>query len=147
MTASDEFKEKLKAGEIFDAFNLAISEAIELEITTWVSSSDSDNQSSGNANQPKPGYCMRTRMNLVDGKIENEVGSQFIGNGPYTELMQFHLEQVKEGRQIVLKNLESLQKMFVVLTSTLSQLPQTSSRRLEQEKPALSPSNQDNLIL
>ena len=131
MAASDDFKEKLKAGKIVDALTLALTQAIELEVTTWVSSEE--------ANQPQPGHYLRTRMNIVDGKIENEVGSEFIGNGSYTDLQKFHLEQLKEGQQITQRNLESLQKLFVVLTSTLSQLPQ-SSRRLSEEKPsALSP--------
>jgi hypothetical protein len=59
-------------------------------------------------------------MNIVDGDIDNEVGSQFIGNGPYTELRQFHMEQVQEGRQIIQKNLENLQQLFTLRQASLA---------------------------
>jgi hypothetical protein len=87
---------------------------------------------------------MRTRMNIVDGDIDNEVGNQFVGNGPYTELRQFHMQQVQEGRQIIQHNLENIQQLFTVLTSTLAQLPPASRRRADGNS-ALSPSTQDNL--
>ncbi|MEC4983041.1 MAG: hypothetical protein SAJ37_21985 [Oscillatoria sp. PMC 1068.18] len=143
MAASDEFKEYIKEGKIFEALTLALSEAIELEITTWVSTAN-DNPNESNLGHPVPGNCLRTRMNMVDGDIENEVGTQFIGNAPYTELREFHLEQVKEGRKTIQQNLESLQQMFVVLASTASQLPQ-ASRRIKEGNPALSPSQEEDL--
>ncbi|MGQ4649087.1 hypothetical protein [Lyngbya aestuarii] len=144
MSISDDFKEKLKAGKIVDALTLALSEAIELEITTWVSSNKSYAQTSAEAEQPHADCRMRTRLNIVDGDIENEIGSQFIGNGLYTELRQFHLDQVQEGRQIIQQNLENLQQLFSVLTKTMNQLPQ-ESRQLESGNPVLPPSSQDNL--
>lgn len=151
MTTSKEFKEKLKAGEIVDALTLALSEAVELEITTWVSSANSDSKSAANADQSSPGYRMRTRMNIVDGNINNEIGTHFIGNGPYTELRQFHMEQVLEGRKIIRQNLESLQQLFTVIASTLSQLPR-DSRQIEEQNSLLSrsaktisPSAEDDL--
>lgn len=43
MASSDDFKEQLKAGKIVEALALALGKDAELEITTWVSSSeDSD---------------------------------------------------------------------------------------------------------
>ncbi len=144
MTISDDFKEQLKAGKIVDALTLALSEAVELEITTWVSSANPESRTLAEADQPPAGYRMRTRMNIVDGDIDNEVGNQFVGNGPYTELRQFHMQQVQEGRQIIQHNLENIQQLFTVLTSTLAQLPPASRRRAD-ENSALSPSTQDNL--
>lgn len=126
MTPTEEFQEKIKAGDIFDALTLAMSEAMELKVTTWVSSSDAIA-----GDRPEPGAYLRTSINLVEGKINNEIGSQFLGDGPYHELREFHLEQVKEGREIILKNLESLQKMFLVLSDTVSQLePNPSQDRM-----------------
>ncbi len=142
MATSDQFKAQLKAGEIVDALTLALSEAVELEITTWVSSSSSDDQTLADANQPPAHSRMRTRMNIVDGDIDNEIGAQFIGNGPYTELRQFHMEQVLEGRQIIQHNLENLQQLFTVLTNTLSRLPQTSRDR-NSGNSVLPPSSSD----
>ncbi|WP_072622127.1 hypothetical protein [Spirulina major] len=121
MAASDEFRQYLKEGKVVDALTLALGEAIELEITTWVSTDDS-----AVLGEPSPGARMRTRMNLVDGDINNEVGSQFIGSGPYTELRDFHLQQVQEGRDIIKQNLESLQQMFVLLARTVDRLPKNT---------------------
>lgn len=141
MAVSDDFREQLKAGKFGDAFILALSEAVELDITTWVASADSEAKSP-DSGQPIPGYRMRTRINIVEGEIENEVGSQFIGNGPYTELRQFHQEQVQEGRQIIQNNLASLQQLFTVLAN-LSQMP--PARRRPESNQALSPSDRSHL--
>lgn len=130
MTTSDEFKQQLKAGKIIDALTLALGEAVELEITTWVSSANSDSKTPVEA-APPPESCIRTRINIVDGDINNAVGSEFIGNGPYTELQQFHKTQVQDAPQMIQHNLENLQQLFSVLTSTLTQLPPASSRRVE----------------
>lgn len=145
MATSDEFKAQLKAGKIVDALTLALGEAVELEITTWVASSkNSEVTSLVETEKPTADSRMRTRLNIVEGAIDNEVGSRFIGNGPYTELRQFHMEQVQQGRQIIQHNLENLQQLFTVLTNTLAQMPQ-ASRRLGDGNSALSPSNPDNL--
>ncbi|HBB30875.1 MAG TPA: hypothetical protein DDZ80_12935 [Cyanobacteria bacterium UBA8803] len=144
MTTSDEFKQQLKAGRIVDALTLALAESVELEITTWVSSANSDGKTLTETDQPAADCRMRTRLNIVEGAIDTEVGSQFIGNGPYTELRQFHMEQVQAGRQIIQHNLENLQQLFTVLTRTLAQLP-PSLRRSAEGNPLLSPSSQDNL--
>ncbi|HEY9669201.1 MAG TPA: hypothetical protein V6C91_20485 [Coleofasciculaceae cyanobacterium] len=144
MATSDEFKQQLKAGKIVDALTLALGEAVELEITTWVSSANNSDAQSSEADQPSADSRMRTRMNIVDGAIDNEVGSRFIGNGPYTELRQFHMEQVYQGRQIIQQNLENLQQLFTVLTTTLTQMPQ-ASHRLAEGNSALSPSKDENL--
>jgi hypothetical protein len=141
MTTSDDFKAQLKAGKIIDALTLALGEAVELEITTWVSSA-SDSTTSIEAEAPAPESRMRTRMNIVDGDINNEVGTQFIGNGPYTELQQFHRAQVQDGPQMIQHNLENLQQLFSVLTSTLTQLPPASPRRKDSNS-VLSPQSED----
>ncbi len=142
MTTSDDFKAQLKAGKIIDALTLALGEAVELEITTWVSSA-SDSKTSLEAEAPPPDRRMRTRMNIVDGDIHNEVGTQFIGNGPYTELQQFHSVQVQDGPQMIQHNLENLQQLFAVLTSTLTQL-QAGSLRRQDSNSVLSP-HEENL--
>ena len=144
MAISDDFKEKLKAGKIVDALTLALGEAVELEITTWVSAPNSDAKTLVEADKPSADCRIRTRINIVEGEIDNEVGSKFIGNGPYTELRQFHMEQVQEGRQTIQQNLENLQQLFTVLTSTLSRLPPASQRNTDG-KAVLSPSTQDNV--
>ena len=111
MASSDDFKEQLKAGNFAKALAIAFSEAAELKITTWVSS-DSDDI---NSTVAKPGHRLYTRINIIEGDIENEIGEQFIANNPYKELRQFHFEQVAEGSEIIQSNLKSLQKLFEVL--------------------------------
>jgi hypothetical protein len=142
MTSSDDFKEQLKAGKIVEALTRAVGEAVELEITTWVSSSNSDTNTSIEADQPPADCRMRTRLNIVDGDIENEVGSRFIGNGPYTELRQFHMAQVQDGPKIIQQNLENLQQLFTVLTNTITRIPSASSRRADGNS-VLSPSQEN----
>ncbi|WP_052128494.1 hypothetical protein [Neosynechococcus sphagnicola] len=109
MAISDEFKKELKAGNISKAFAMALSEAIGLEITTWVATTDATGQE---IEHPQAGLRMRTRMNLIDGQVEHEVGSEFLNAGPYAELREFHINQVKEGREIIQSNLKSLQTLF-----------------------------------
>ncbi|NJL01098.1 MAG: hypothetical protein HC838_15960 [Spirulinaceae cyanobacterium RM2_2_10] len=137
MSASEEFQKQLRAGNLADALTLALSQAIELEIKTWVSSESTGSELDA-IDQPAPGYGLRTRINLIDGDIENEVGSQFIGDGPYRELRDFHLQQVLEGREIIQKNLENLQRMFAILA-------QGMPRAGGDNQPALPSRNPDNL--
>ncbi|HEY9606279.1 MAG TPA: hypothetical protein V6C85_32025 [Allocoleopsis sp.] len=113
MASSDDFRQLLKAGKITEALALALSEAIELKITTWVASeTDEIDTTIG-----KPGHRLHTRINTIAGDIENEIGDRFLSNGPYRELRQFHLDQVAEGNEIVQNNLKSLQKLFEVLVA------------------------------
>jgi hypothetical protein len=110
MASSDDFREQLKAGNITEALALALSKAVELKVTTWVASGTDDAE----AAEAKPGHRLRTHLNHLEGKIENEIGDQFIGNGPYRELRQFHLDQIAEGNKIIQNNLKSLHKLFEV---------------------------------
>lgn len=143
MALREDFKEKLKAGQVADAFTMVLSEAIELEITTWVCATDSQAKtSSSDSEQPLPGQRLRTRINILEGEVENEVGSQFLGNSAYTELCQLHMQQVQNGRQTIEHNLESLQQIFTVLTNTITQVPQNVSKPMEV-KPIFSAAGQE----
>jgi hypothetical protein len=122
MASSDDFRKLLKAGKITEALALALGEAIELKITTWVASESDDID----ASDGKPGHRLHTRINAIEGDIENEIGDRFLGNGPYRELRQFHLDQVAEGNQIVQNNLKSLQKLFEVLVAMRYQASETA---------------------
>ncbi|MDZ8031344.1 hypothetical protein [Nostoc sp. DedSLP04] len=105
-------KEGFNIDEIIDAIQTAIVEVIELEITTWVPESSTQLEQLKEQQIAQPGNRMRTIINLIDGDITNEVGSQFVGSGPYTELREFHLTQIKESREIMQKNIESLHKLY-----------------------------------
>ncbi|WGV24867.1 hypothetical protein [Halotia branconii] len=107
--------------DITDAIKKAIVQVVELEITTWVSepSTDSGSELQNGQEFPKAGNRMHTVINLVNGDIKNEVGSQFLGSSPYTELREFHLSQVKESREIMQKNIESVHKIYGILMEML----------------------------
>jgi hypothetical protein len=130
MPSSQEFREALQAGKIQEAFTLALTEAVELKITTWVSSSESDSDRAtvspeivsqtttrGSVEEAKPGHRLRTNINLMQGDIEHEIGDRFLNNRAYHELLQFHLTQVDKGQQIIEQNIHSLQKIFSLVTS------------------------------
>jgi hypothetical protein len=138
MAASDDFRKQLKAGNLKEALALALSKAVELKITTWVASG-SDDLEETNA---KPGHRLRTHIKSIEGKIENEIGDQFIGNGPYRELQQFHTEQVAESNKIIQSNLQSLQKLFETLINLRSQAatpPAVEPESLDDESQLLPP--------
>ena len=124
MVSSEEFKEALRGGKLEQALLLAMSPAIELKITTQLAS-DSE--------QITPSSRLQTRINLIEGKLENEIGEQFLNNAPYRELQQFHLEQVKEGNQTIQQNIGSLQTLFAIVMDI-----QQHTREGFQQQPALS---------
>lgn len=142
MAVSDKFKQALKEGNIEEALQLALGEAIELEITTWVRAANPYNTNQQIPEAPQPGHRMRTRINIVEGEINTEVGSHFVGNGPYTELRKFHVDQIEESRNILQENLESLQQLFVVLADSMKQLSQSEQFPLsaKSDRHRLNPS-------
>ena len=139
MASSDDFREKLKAGNITEALTLALTEAATLTITTQVLSGTEDL----GENQAKPGYRLQTQINAIEGAIENEIGEQFLGNGPYRELLQFHQDQVAQSNLMIQNNLQSLQKLFEVLIALRHpSIPQTITEPLLlEDKEQLLPSS------
>ncbi|MHC5935502.1 hypothetical protein [Nostoc sp.] len=138
---SSEFKRKVNKlntkgegfniDDVIDAIKTAIVEVVELEITTWVPDSSTQFEELQGQQIAKPGNRMYTIINLIDGDINNEVGSQFLGSGPYTELRDFHLSQIKESREIMQKNIESLHKLygfFIEIIKSRKTLQQSPSR-------------------
>ena len=117
MTKSDDYKKEFNAGNFAQALKLALTEAIELKITTWVMPAEDEN---GLVENARPGERMKTRINLIDGDIDNEIGSLFLSTGPYAELREFHMGQVRQGREIIQRNLENLEQIFNTLASALS---------------------------
>ena len=113
MTILEEIKAKIRAGEINEAMSMAISEALKLEIVTSLSEIE---------RQPSTNY-LRTFINLLENEMEYQVSEQLISNSAYNYVKQVHLEQVEQGNERILKNVESLQKMFSMLSHNLSELP------------------------
>ncbi|MDY6781687.1 MAG: hypothetical protein SW833_03890 [Cyanobacteriota bacterium] len=123
MVLKDEFKKAIQAGNLNEALALAMSRATELNITTWVAPENGETSST-----PQPGNRLRARIDLLQGKIENEVGDRFIGYGPYRELRDFHAAQVARSPALVRANLQSLQKLFGALNALQQQKQHLAAR-------------------
>jgi hypothetical protein len=102
-------KKGLDVDEIIDAIKTAIVEVIDLKITTWVV--ESSEQPPNQIESAKPGNRIYTRINLIHGDIQNEIGSQFTDSGPYKEIREFHLTQIRDGRETIHRNIESVERL------------------------------------
>lgn len=123
MTSSEDFKQAIRSGNISEAFLVAMSNAPELHITTKIITAEGhgvDGESVESDNY------LRTHINLIENKIENEIGEKLTGDR-YSEINQFHIEQVTQGHQTIQQNLISLQKMFQLMSSFQQQARGRSS--------------------
>ncbi len=126
MTSSEDFKQALKSGNLGEAFLLAMSKAPELHITTWIASPQD------NPAQLPRSRSLRTNINLIEGKIENQIGKELLGSR-HPEIQNFHHQQVAQGHQTIQQNLESLQQMFRLMAAFQKQQQQgySSSRWID----------------
>lgn len=124
MTISQEFKEKIRAGKFREALILALSESVELKVTTWIVSNSQETESD---------QYISTEVNLVEGEITNSIAQEMLGNPAYQELCKLHFDQVKQGQQIVFNNLKSFQTMLAFLEGA------SDSRELTGNSPASLP--------
>lgn len=115
MTSSEDFKQAIRAGNIEEAFLVAMSNAPELNITTKIITAEG-NQHQVDSNQSQGDNSLRTHISLIEGKVENEIGEKLTGDR-YSEIKQFHIEQVTQGHQTIQHNLISLQKMFQLMST------------------------------
>ncbi|MBE9042855.1 hypothetical protein IQ255_00290 [Pleurocapsales cyanobacterium LEGE 10410] len=121
MTENEDFKRAIRAGNINEAFLVAMSNAPELSITTKIITAE------GTVAKTQTDNCLHTHINLIEGKIENEIGEKLTGDR-YLEINQFHRQQVTQGHQTIQQNLISLQKMFQLMSSFQQQ--QASDKHL-----------------
>jgi hypothetical protein len=115
MTSREDFKQAIRTGNINEAFLLAMSNAPELSITTKIVTAKGEEHQVDSHETGADNY-LRTNINLIEGKIENEIGEKLTGDR-YSEIKQFHMRQVAEGHQTIQHNLVSLQKMFQLMSS------------------------------
>ena len=116
MTLNKEVKAKIQAGKIFEALTIAISEAIELEVTTIYTSEDLDQINSSSSESR-----LHTRFNLLDGTVDHEIDLKLIDNPVYDELQRLHIEQVEQRQASLIEKLASLTKMRnIFMNSNLS---------------------------
>ena len=112
MAKGEDFKQAIRAGNINEAFLVAMSNAPELNITTKIITADGHSTEGGS----EIDNYLHTHINLIEGKVENEIGEKLTGDR-YSEIKQFHLQQVTKGHQTIQQNLLSLQKMKLLMSS------------------------------
>ncbi|MDX2254226.1 MAG: hypothetical protein NW214_01785 [Pseudanabaenaceae cyanobacterium bins.39] len=96
------FQETYKAkGNFGEALAEVFTDLVNLEIITWVARSATDTES-------LPGNRLRTKINLIDGDIENEIGEAFLPGNQYEHLRDFHESQVSKGADTIKSNLQTL---------------------------------------
>ena len=125
MSSREDFKQAIRTGNINEAFLVAMSNAPELSITTKIITAEGEEHQVNNRSLETDNY-LRTNINLIEGKIENEIGEKLTGDR-YSEIKQFHMRQVEEGHQTIQHNLVSLQKMFQLMSSFQEQNSEHSS--------------------
>jgi hypothetical protein len=122
MISSAEFQHKLRSGQIHDALALVVQETVELEITTQMNEDPAPDRSAD-------GAYLRTRINLLTGNIQNEVGKNVVTSPNFLKLQQLHLDQLVVSQQGVRGYLEQIQAILAILptnsivTDDRSQLP------------------------
>jgi hypothetical protein len=95
------FQEKYQTtGSFGEALAEVFTDLVNLEIITWVARSATD--------ESLPGNRLRTKINLLDGDIENEVGEAFLPGNQYEHLRDFHESQVSKGADTIKNNLQTL---------------------------------------
>ncbi len=112
MVLNPELRAKIQASEIFEALNIAMSETVELEVTTWLDCSDLDR-----LDRSSLGHRLHTRLSLLDGTIDHEIDLKLIDNPAYRELQRWHIKQVKQRQDSLIDNLASLGKMRNIFLS------------------------------
>ncbi len=106
MAISNDFEQELIAGNVTQAFALALSQATRLRITTWVAAPDADPLA----------VRLQTQINLLEGEVEHQIGAAALERNDYSNLKDFHLSQVHQAGTVVLDNLAALQKLWEVWT-------------------------------
>ena len=113
VTASVRFQSKLKETKNFgDALIEIFSDLVRLEIVTWVAHEGDTTHRAGNR--------LKTKINLIDGDIENELGADFLQGSPYAELRGFHEIQVEKGSETIANNLKTLVDIGQKVTGLLN---------------------------
>jgi len=133
MTASDAFKREFQAGNLDQALRSALAEAIGLKISTWVASPEDGHSTA----LSRPGHRLVTRINLVDGDVDNEVGDRFLTTGPYAEVRAFHHQQVLNGQAIIHQNVQGVQELFQMLVTLTPEYE--AAARLVAASPRVAP--------
>ena len=82
-----------------------MSETAEIDVTTCIDGWDLDSQSE----LPASGF--QTQIDLCEQTVEHKIDYKLIDNRAYRELQRWHIEQVRQRQDSLMKNLASLEAM------------------------------------
>jgi hypothetical protein len=121
MISSQEFQQKLQAGKIYEALALVVRDASELDITTQIAEpSISSSQSVGSE-------YLRTKINLLTGDVQNEVGEGLVNNNDtYHQLQQLHTKRIVASHRQVQGYLDRIKAILTVSSPTQIQSNRSS---------------------
>lgn len=98
------------AQEILQALTIAMSEIVEVEVSTYVDSWDLDH-----LEQSASTSRFYTQINLLNQTVKHEVDLKLIDNPTYSELQRWHIEQVRQRQESLIQNLANLEQMRQIL--------------------------------
>ncbi|MEO0014587.1 MAG: hypothetical protein RLZZ535_2976 [Cyanobacteriota bacterium] len=110
MTSNRQTTAPSLAQEIFQALTIAMSETAEIEVITYVDSWDLDH-----LEQSASTSRFYTQIDLLNQTVEHEVDLKLIDNPTYGELQRWHIEQVRQRQESLIKNLANLEQMRQIL--------------------------------
>jgi hypothetical protein len=100
MTINSEFHANLQAGKVSEAISLLVSQLVEMDIVTALPA------------DAKGSHILTTKVNLLSGRIVNEVSPEFVSNPDYAKFLAFHTEQIDATSQLVREQLRGLQGLI-----------------------------------
>lgn len=120
MISSQEFQRTLQSGKIHEALSLLVRDAAEIDVTTRLMADSTNSQAS------QTGY-LRTKINLLTGEIQNEVGKGVVtDSSSYLKLQKLHIEQIVASDRIVQGYWQQLKTILGELSTTATESPRTN---------------------
>ena len=110
MTSNRQTTAPSLAQEIFQLLTIAMSEIVEVEVSTYVDSWDLDH-----LEQSASTSRFYTQIDLLNQTVKHEVDLKLIDNPTYGELQRWHIEQVRQRQESLIKNLANLEQMRQIL--------------------------------
>lgn len=125
MISNQEFYQKLQTGQINEALTQVLFQANQLDITTHLSDNTTGDglsaDPSGRASVPSKSEYLRTKINLLTGKIDNEIGRDLVaGSSSYLQLQQLHIDQIIANHRVIQGHLQQLQQILAASHSDRS---------------------------
>jgi hypothetical protein len=123
MISSEEFQQTLQSGQIHEALALLVRDPV-VDITTRLNEDPLDDSQTINHSY------IRTKINLLTGEIQNEVGKGFVANcSGYLKLQQLHIDQVVASDRAVQGYFDQLKAILTTLSPT-TPVPTTAPQPL-----------------